>query len=115
MNSTRPRTLVVLCLPLVVATAIPALERRDGAAQQDRGVDRPVLEGGAGIETFHLSSVRHSSGDSLDAAICGALQRSRADVIFLAGYMKRQAKWDLWHALKARGRRPKVRLLRKTA
>jgi phosphoribosylglycinamide formyltransferase-1 len=43
----------------------------------------------AGIETFHLSSVTHSSGDSLDAAICSALQRARADVIFLAGYMKR--------------------------
>jgi phosphoribosylglycinamide formyltransferase 1 len=43
----------------------------------------------AGIETFHLSSVTHSSADSLDAAICGALQRARADVIFLAGYMKR--------------------------
>jgi addiction module HigA family antidote len=26
-----------------------------------------------------------------------------------------QAKWDLWHAMKARGRRPKVRALRKTA
>ena len=26
-----------------------------------------------------------------------------------------QAKWDLWHALKVRGRRPKVRPLRKTA
>ena len=26
-----------------------------------------------------------------------------------------QAKWDLWHATKARGRRPKVRPLRKTA
>jgi len=43
----------------------------------------------AGIETFHLSSVTHSSGDSLDAAICNALQRARADVVFLAGYMKR--------------------------
>jgi phosphoribosylglycinamide formyltransferase-1 len=43
----------------------------------------------AGIETFHLSSGTHSSGDSLDTAICGALQRARADVIFLAGYMKR--------------------------
>lgn len=43
----------------------------------------------AGIETSHLSSVTHSSGDSLDVAICGALQRARADVIFLAGYMKR--------------------------
>jgi len=26
-----------------------------------------------------------------------------------------QAKWDLWHALKARGSRPKVRALPKTA
>ena len=43
----------------------------------------------AGIETFHLSSVTHSSGDSLDAAICDALQRACADVVFLAGYMKR--------------------------
>jgi phosphoribosylglycinamide formyltransferase 1 len=43
----------------------------------------------AGIETFHLSSVTHSSADSLDVAICGALQRVHADVIFLAGYMKR--------------------------
>jgi phosphoribosylglycinamide formyltransferase 1 len=43
----------------------------------------------AGIETLHLSSVTHSVGDSLDAAIGSALQRARADVIFLAGYMKR--------------------------
>jgi addiction module HigA family antidote len=26
-----------------------------------------------------------------------------------------QAKWDLWHAVKARGHKPKVRPLRKTA
>lgn len=43
----------------------------------------------AGIETLHLSSVTHSCDDSLDAAICVALQRARADVVFLAGYMKR--------------------------
>jgi phosphoribosylglycinamide formyltransferase-1 len=43
----------------------------------------------AGIEMFHLSSTTHASGDSLDTAICGVLQRARADVIFLAGYMKR--------------------------
>jgi phosphoribosylglycinamide formyltransferase-1 len=43
----------------------------------------------AGIETFHLSSATHASADSLDAAICGALERARADVVFLAGYMKR--------------------------
>ena len=42
----------------------------------------------AGIETFHFSSITHPSGNSLDTAICGALQRSGADVIFLAGYMK---------------------------
>ena len=43
----------------------------------------------AGIETFHLSSVTHAGRDSLDAAICDVLQQRRADVIFLAGYMKR--------------------------
>src|SRR3954466_8938836 len=43
----------------------------------------------AGIETVHLSSLTHSGGDSLDAAICGVLERARADVVFLAGYMKR--------------------------
>jgi phosphoribosylglycinamide formyltransferase-1 len=43
----------------------------------------------AGIETFHLSSATHSSSDSLDLAICGALRRVGADVVFLAGYMKR--------------------------
>src|SRR5690348_6298222 len=43
----------------------------------------------AGIQPFHLSSVTHSGADSLDAAICGALQQAQADVIFLAGYMKR--------------------------
>ena len=49
----------------------------------------------AGIETFHLSSVTHSSGDSLDAAICGALQHARADIVFLAGYMKRPGRRTL--------------------
>lgn len=43
----------------------------------------------AGIDTFHLSSTTHSSRDSLDRAICAALQRARVDVVFLAGYMKR--------------------------
>src|SRR3954447_16954700 len=43
----------------------------------------------AGIETVHLSSLTHSTGDSLDAAICGVLRRARADIVFLAGYMKR--------------------------
>ena len=43
----------------------------------------------AGIETVHLSSVTHASGDALDAAMCDTLQRACAEVIFLAGYMKR--------------------------
>jgi phosphoribosylglycinamide formyltransferase 1 len=43
----------------------------------------------AGIDAFHVSSVTHPTGDSLDTTICEALQRARADVIFLAGYMKR--------------------------
>ena len=42
----------------------------------------------AGIRTFHLSSVTHPGGDSLDAAICDTLQSVRADIVFLAGYMK---------------------------
>src|SRR4029079_19133790 len=43
----------------------------------------------AGIETCHVSSLTHPNADCLDAAICDPLQRARADVIFLAGYMKR--------------------------
>ena len=43
----------------------------------------------AGIETFHLSSTTHASDESLDAAICGTLEHAGADVVFLAGYMKR--------------------------
>ena len=43
----------------------------------------------AAIDTFHFSSLTHPGSDSLDAAICDALRRARADVIFLAGYMKR--------------------------
>lgn len=43
----------------------------------------------AGIDTLLVSSLTHPSSDDLDAAICDALRRARADVIFLAGYMKR--------------------------
>jgi phosphoribosylglycinamide formyltransferase-1 len=43
----------------------------------------------AAVDTFHVSSVTHPSSDTPDAAICDALRRARADVIFLAGYMKR--------------------------
>ena len=30
-------------------------------------------------------------------------------------WLTHQAKWDLWHAIKARGQRPKMRALPKTA
>ena len=30
-------------------------------------------------------------------------------------WLSLQAKWDLWHALQARGRRPRVRALRRSA
>jgi phosphoribosylglycinamide formyltransferase-1 len=43
----------------------------------------------AGIDRLHLSSATHPGADSLDAAICRALQRAHTDVVFLAGYMKR--------------------------
>jgi phosphoribosylglycinamide formyltransferase-1 len=43
----------------------------------------------AGIEALHLSSVTHGNSDALDTAICGALQRAGADLVFLGGYMKR--------------------------
>ena len=43
----------------------------------------------AGAETHHLSSATHPESDALDVAICDALQEARADIIFLAGYMKR--------------------------
>jgi phosphoribosylglycinamide formyltransferase 1 len=43
----------------------------------------------AGIPAHHLSAVTHPSQDSLDAAISGALAAAQADVVFLAGYLKR--------------------------
>jgi phosphoribosylglycinamide formyltransferase-1 len=43
----------------------------------------------AGIEAYHLSSVTHRASDSLDLAITAALQLADADLVLLAGYMKR--------------------------
>ena len=43
----------------------------------------------AGIAAKHLSSATHGDPDRLDHAICEALERARADVVLLAGYMKR--------------------------
>jgi len=42
-----------------------------------------------GIRARHLSSSTHNSADALDAAIRDALLEAEADVVFLAGYMKR--------------------------
>ena len=43
----------------------------------------------AGIARMHLSSGTHGDPTRLDRAICEALARARADVVLLAGYMKR--------------------------
>jgi phosphoribosylglycinamide formyltransferase-1 len=43
----------------------------------------------AGVPTAHLSSQTHPDPDALDAAIAQALLDHEADVVFLAGYMKR--------------------------
>jgi addiction module HigA family antidote len=51
--------------------------------------------------------VKGRRGVSADTALLleGLTQRD-AEI-----WLKLQAKWDLWHALKARGHRPKVRAL----
>lgn len=55
--------------------------------------------------------VRGRRADSADTALLlDALTGWDAHI-----WLTLQAKWDLWHALKGRGRRPKVRPLRKTA
>lgn len=43
----------------------------------------------AGIPAHHLSSVTHPTPDALDGAISAALSAAQADVVFLAGYLKR--------------------------
>ena len=43
----------------------------------------------AGIRVHHLSSRTHSEAEALDAAICQALVEDEADVVVLAGYMKK--------------------------
>ena len=55
--------------------------------------------------------VRGRRGVSADTALLfEALTRWDAQI-----WLTLQAKWDLWHAMKARGQRPKVRALPKTA
>jgi phosphoribosylglycinamide formyltransferase 1 len=43
----------------------------------------------AGIPAHHLSSVTHPAPGTLDAAISEALTAAQADIVFLAGYLKR--------------------------
>jgi phosphoribosylglycinamide formyltransferase 1 len=43
----------------------------------------------AGIPVHHLSAVTHPTQETLDSAISGALAAAQADVVFLAGYLKR--------------------------
>ena len=43
----------------------------------------------AGIRAVHLSSTTHDSPEALDIAIRNALLEAGADLVFLAGYMKR--------------------------
>ena len=43
----------------------------------------------AGIPAHHLSSVTHPTQGALDAAISEALTAAQADIVFLAGYLKR--------------------------
>ena len=57
------------------------------------------------------SIVKGRRGVSADTALLfEALTRWDAQI-----WLPLQAKWDLWHALKARGQRPRVRALPKTA
>lgn len=47
------------------------------------------------IDFRHLSSATHPDSDSLDAAICDALDSAKTDIVFLAGYMKKLGKITL--------------------
>ncbi len=71
-----------------------------GAAQRIRGRVVAVISNNGnaralsrasavGIPAHHLSSVTHPAPGELDAAICDALVSAGADIVFLAGYLKR--------------------------
>ena len=55
--------------------------------------------------------VKGRRGVSADTALLFEARRGWEAQIWLS----LQAKWDLWHALRARGHRPKVRALRRSA
>ena len=50
-----------------------------------------------GIPTAHLSGVTHPDPDALDAAIAEALASRGAELVALAGYMKKLGPWTLDH------------------
>jgi phosphoribosylglycinamide formyltransferase-1 len=43
----------------------------------------------AGLVALHLSSRTHEESEALDRVICGALRQHGADLVLLAGYMKK--------------------------
>jgi phosphoribosylglycinamide formyltransferase-1 len=47
------------------------------------------------IDFRHISSETHPDSDSLDSAICDALDGAKTDIVFLAGYMKKLGKITL--------------------
>jgi phosphoribosylglycinamide formyltransferase 1 len=53
----------------------------------DAGALRRAREGG--IAALHLSSRTHEEPEALDRAICRALRLHQADLVLLAGYMKK--------------------------
>jgi phosphoribosylglycinamide formyltransferase-1 len=48
-----------------------------------------VRASSAGIPTAYLSRATHPDATELDRAICSALERSRCDLVVLAGYMRK--------------------------
>jgi phosphoribosylglycinamide formyltransferase 1 len=60
--------------------AVISNNRDSGALQRARA---------AGIATHHLSSQTHAEPEALDAAIFGTLIEHRAEIVVLAGYMKK--------------------------
>ena len=51
----------------------------------------------AGIPALHLSTSTHANPDDLDRAMCDALRQGEADLVLLAGYMKRLGPLTLAH------------------
>jgi plasmid maintenance system antidote protein VapI len=71
----------------------------------------PRMSPPSGCNRFPGGTLRSSRLVSADTALLlEALTGWDAQI-----WLTLQAKWDLWHAMRARGNRPKVRPLRETA